>query len=723
MEVHARAPDPLIIDGDIASNWQSWKEDFIIFMNLTGYINKPNEIRANLLKNRIGKVGIDAIQNFSFDNVEDKDDMDILIEKLEKYFNPPKKEVVERYNFFTRAKKKNESIEQYINILKMNKNLLDPTVQQTKLNSKNNDKWNNQADSEVKTKDSMNKTIFPDVPTTNLNYINTTNYSTHLPKNTQYGRTCKDIGCRTDETCVMAEDPCTGYTDKCGRYPTCRRTSDVSCTSMVCGENEYCKSENGAPRCVRKPTGLGYESAGVSYVNGERINSGNNANPYANANAPPMPAIPPYPSSDSEHHRSSSGSNLGYPPYPSNTGTSGHGYPPYPQSTNQAGRQDLGYPPYPTQNRMPTPGQSAYPGYPQNSGYPQAPVNSQYPGYQNYPYQNYPNQQNEMRTRTIPKRQTSYPTATETHGSSDTPKNSDDQSYPARSSGYPSSSGYPGSSYPNSGSLRTSDSSNQPRSGYPSSQSSGYPNSGSGYPSSGSSGYPTGGSSGYPTGGSSSYPTSGSSGYPSSGSSGYPSSGSSGYPSSRSNGSPSHSNSGLSGSPSSQFGYPSSGSSGYPSSGSSNYPSRDSSGYPTGSAYPSRNSGSSGYPDNSRNFNSEETVRRTGASAVNAGYPSNLRTSIYPEGNPPYRGNYPTQNAGYPYNNQRSPYPNQGYSNGYPQNYPQAGYYPEGHYQGQNYMTTTNRPGIRDQLTNFARNMAEKVLTQTILDRITGRHQ
>ena len=133
----------------------------------------------------------------------------------------------------------------------------------------------------------------------------------------------------------------------------------------------------------------GYESAGVSYVNGQRVNSENNANPYANANAPPMPAVPSYPSSDSEHHRSSSGSNLGYPPYPSNTGTSGHGYP---QSTNQAGRQDLGYPPYPTQNRMPTPGQSAYPSYPQNSGYPQAPVNPQYPGYQNYPYQNYPNQ-------------------------------------------------------------------------------------------------------------------------------------------------------------------------------------------------------------------------------------------------------------------------------------------------------------------------------------------
>ncbi|KAL0122110.1 hypothetical protein PUN28_007111 [Cardiocondyla obscurior] len=200
----------------------------------------------------------------------------------------------------------------------------------------------------------------------------------------KYGRTCKDIGCRSDETCVMAEDPCTGYSDKCGRYPTCRRTSDASCTSMVCGENEYCKSENGAPKCVRKSTGLGYESAGVSYVNGERIN-GNNANPYANANAPPAPAYPP--GDNNEHHRSSYGSNLGYPPYPSNT----HGYPPYPQSNDQASRhQDSGYPPYPTHNRMPVPGQ---PGYPQNPAYPQAPGNyPQYPGYQNYPYQNYPNQ-------------------------------------------------------------------------------------------------------------------------------------------------------------------------------------------------------------------------------------------------------------------------------------------------------------------------------------------
>lgn len=119
METHARAPDPLTEDGDMASNWQNWKENFIIFMKAAEYIEKSNEMRANLLKNLIGKVGIQAIQNISFDNMQDKDDMDILIKKLDEYFNPPKKEVAARYLFFTTSKKQNESIEHYINVLKV----------------------------------------------------------------------------------------------------------------------------------------------------------------------------------------------------------------------------------------------------------------------------------------------------------------------------------------------------------------------------------------------------------------------------------------------------------------------------------------------------------------------------------------------------------------------------------------------------------------------------
>jgi len=35
---------------------------------------------------------------------------------------------------------------------------------------------------------------------------------------------------------------------------------------MVCGENEYCKSENGAPKCVRKSTGLGKLDVTILYL-------------------------------------------------------------------------------------------------------------------------------------------------------------------------------------------------------------------------------------------------------------------------------------------------------------------------------------------------------------------------------------------------------------------------------------------------------------------------
>ncbi|XP_071626457.1 uncharacterized protein [Temnothorax longispinosus] len=477
----------------------------------------------------------------------------------------------------------------------------------------------------------------------------------------KYGRTCKDIGCRSDETCVMAEDPCTGYTDKCGRYPTCRKTSDASCTSMVCGGNEYCKSENGAPKCVRKSTGLALPPG---------------LNQVSHRSTPRVPSPPPRSSSYGGRYSGHSGSRNTIGDGSIFNRLFGNDHRPRPTSSVRSTTQANGNNYYTTHTRVDSHGNRVWT-FSEND---------------------------QMRTRTVPKRQTSYPTEAETHGSSDTSNNSDGQSYPARSLGYPSGSGYPGNSgYPSSGSSRAPDSTNQPRSGYPSSDSAGYsPSRSSGYPSSGSSGYPSSGSSGYPSSGSSGYSPSRSSGYPSSGSSGYPSSGSPGYPSS-----------GSSGYPSQSSGYPSSGSSGYPLSGSSSHPSRD------GSGYPGRSSGSSGYPDNSRNSNGEETVRRTGANAVNAGYPSYPsypRTSGYPEGNPSYRGNYyPTQDTGYPYNNQNS---NQGNSNGYPQNYPQGGYY-----QGQNYMTTTKRPGIRDQLTNFARNVAEKVLTQTILDRVTGRHQ
>ncbi|XP_070154310.1 ice nucleation protein isoform X2 [Polyergus mexicanus] len=544
----------------------------------------------------------------------------------------------------------------------------------------------------------------------------------------KYGRTCNDIGCRSDETCVMAEDPCTAYSDKCGRYPTCQRISGASCTTMICGENEYCKNENGAPKCVRKSTGLTLPPGQVSYRTTSRVPS-------------PPPRSSSYGGRYSGHFGSRNtvgdGSILSYrttpraPSPPPRSSSNGGRYSGHSGTRNTIGDGSIFNRLF-GDDRQPRPTSSSRIAVPTGNNYYETHTHVDSNGNRVWTF----SENDEIETRAIPKRDTGHQTEAEP---SDTSKNSDGQLYP-KSSGYPSGSGYPSSSGHSSSGSSDFTSTDQPRSGYPSSGSSGYPSSGSsGYPSSGSSGYPSSGSSGYPSSGSSGYPSSGSSGYPSSGSSGYPSSrsssypssGSSGYPSSGSSGYPSsgssgYPSSGSSGYPSSgSSGYPSSGSSGYPSSGLPGYPSRGSSGYPTRSGSSSSNSGSSGYPDNSGNSYNEQTVRRTSANNVNAAYPSYPsypHPSVYPERNPS-RSNYPSQNAGYPssgypYNNQqRPPYANQGY----PQNYPQ-GRYQEGYYPGQNYITTTKRPGIRDQLTNLARNVAERVLTQTIVDRVTGRH-
>lgn len=118
MNIYVRPPDPLSDNGDITQNWKQWKKDFMIFMNVSNLMDKPKEEQAYLLRSYIGKIGQNAIEKIV--SIKERDDMNILLAKLDKYFCPSKNEIVERYNFFNLKKKKDESIETYITQLKVN---------------------------------------------------------------------------------------------------------------------------------------------------------------------------------------------------------------------------------------------------------------------------------------------------------------------------------------------------------------------------------------------------------------------------------------------------------------------------------------------------------------------------------------------------------------------------------------------------------------------------
>ncbi|CAL7938042.1 unnamed protein product [Xylocopa violacea] len=111
-------PGPLSNNGDMAQNWMKWKKDFLMYLKATDATSKPNDVQAYLLRNCIGKFGQDIIEKIVTDSKE-KDDINKLVQKLDKYFDWSKNEVVQRYNFFKTVKKPDVSIEDYIIDLKV----------------------------------------------------------------------------------------------------------------------------------------------------------------------------------------------------------------------------------------------------------------------------------------------------------------------------------------------------------------------------------------------------------------------------------------------------------------------------------------------------------------------------------------------------------------------------------------------------------------------------
>lgn len=117
MEAHARAPAPLSDTKPMDKTWKMWRQEFIIFLKVSGFAKKSSEEKAFCLQNQIGRVGLEAMVDMELSD-EEKEDYDVLLSKFDEYFDPPKRETEERYKFYTRSKKNNETIEAYIADLK-----------------------------------------------------------------------------------------------------------------------------------------------------------------------------------------------------------------------------------------------------------------------------------------------------------------------------------------------------------------------------------------------------------------------------------------------------------------------------------------------------------------------------------------------------------------------------------------------------------------------------
>lgn len=89
-------------------NWNTWKNNFLAFKRTQNKNNSDKQQWGNLLLNLMGPVGQDIHNTFVFNFSNDKENVDILIEKFEEY-----------YIFSGRKKIPSENVYKYIDDLQV----------------------------------------------------------------------------------------------------------------------------------------------------------------------------------------------------------------------------------------------------------------------------------------------------------------------------------------------------------------------------------------------------------------------------------------------------------------------------------------------------------------------------------------------------------------------------------------------------------------------------
>ena len=99
-------PEPLQLSiGNSSQNWKRFKQKWSNYELATGVANKDDAIRV-------------ATNTFTWDDDEDKVKIDKVLEQFEKFCEPRKNTIYERYLFFSRGQESGESIDKYATVLR-----------------------------------------------------------------------------------------------------------------------------------------------------------------------------------------------------------------------------------------------------------------------------------------------------------------------------------------------------------------------------------------------------------------------------------------------------------------------------------------------------------------------------------------------------------------------------------------------------------------------------
>lgn len=117
-EFQAVPPNELSFEGNMAENWNFFKQKFEIYLHASRLSDESEENKGYILLNRIGDKALKIYNNFQWSATERKNEYPHIKKKFEDYFIPTKNVTYERYLFFTRNKKETESYDTYVTNLR-----------------------------------------------------------------------------------------------------------------------------------------------------------------------------------------------------------------------------------------------------------------------------------------------------------------------------------------------------------------------------------------------------------------------------------------------------------------------------------------------------------------------------------------------------------------------------------------------------------------------------
>ncbi|KAG6438935.1 hypothetical protein O3G_MSEX000343 [Manduca sexta] len=98
-----------------SEKWKRWKQKFEIYVEANDLEKVSEKKKLAIFLNAIGDTGLEIYNSFNVDRTTET--LKSVVEKFDSKFNACKNETVERYNFFTRIQKFEETFDEYVTSL------------------------------------------------------------------------------------------------------------------------------------------------------------------------------------------------------------------------------------------------------------------------------------------------------------------------------------------------------------------------------------------------------------------------------------------------------------------------------------------------------------------------------------------------------------------------------------------------------------------------------